>query len=96
MGVIVLVAGVVSAAALYLIRTYLAGPRPEDLLSNYRAANERQMGLMYGNSGVLMWDWLEALKQPGTEAIVILVLSALVALICFRVAWVEADEATQP
>jgi hypothetical protein len=95
-GIWVLVVGVVSAALVYFLRTWYATPSPEDLIPNYREAYARQMGLLYGHSGVVMWEGLDALAQPGTQAVIILVITAAVAFICFRVAWVDEDSAKRP
>ncbi len=40
-------------------------------------ASQRQMGVLYGKSGYLMEDLGNALKQPNTCAIVILMATAL-------------------
>jgi hypothetical protein len=92
----VLLVGCSSAALVYFLRTWYATPSPEDLLANYHEANARQMGLLYGHSGVVMWEGLQTLAQPGAQAIVILVVTALVSLICFRVGWVDDDRAKGP
>ena len=95
-GIWVLIVGLCSAALVYVLRTWLAAPSPEDLLTNYQEANARQMGLLYGHSGVLMWEGLESLARPGTQAILIAVVTLLIAFICFRVGWVDDDSAKRP
>jgi hypothetical protein len=92
-GVLTLAIGFVTALSVYAVGIYQRGPEIEDLIPNYTAANSRQMGLLYGHSGELMWETMQALKQPTIQAIVIAVVSVLVAIVCFRIAWLDADHA---
>ncbi len=41
------------------------------------------MGQLYGKSGLLIEQWSDDLKQPGTQAVLIMITSALVAGGCF-------------
>jgi hypothetical protein len=81
-GVIILFLGLASAGLLYWIRT-----RPEDpALEQYRRdesrAVSRQMQMLYGTSGNVMQDFLTALKRPGTEAIIIVIVTTLISGAC--------------
>lgn len=85
-GGVILLLGLVSAGLLYWIRT-----RPEDpALAQYRQDEarvvSRQMQMLYGTSGSVMQDFLTALKRPGTQAIIIIVVTALISGACFYLA----------
>jgi hypothetical protein len=41
------------------------------------------MGQLYGKSGLLIEQWSNDLKQPGTQAIIILIFSTVIAAGCF-------------
>lgn len=82
-GVIVLVLGMAGAGVVYWMGT--RSPDMSDDLSmvGYNRAETRQMGQLYGKSGLLIDEWFNDLEQPGTQAILIAGLSALVAAGCF-------------
>ena len=82
-GSIVLLAGITAAALVYWMGT--RSPDLSDLLSmqGFHRAEQRQMGRLFGKSGLLINEWSEALAKPGTQAILIAVVSALVFLGCF-------------
>ena len=50
----------------------------------FNRAEMRQMGQLYGKSGLLIEEWSNDLKQPGTQAVIIVAFSALVAAGCFH------------
>jgi hypothetical protein len=92
-GSVLLLSGLIAAALVYWIGTHRRDRDVEELIPNYSAANSRQMGLLYGHSGELMWEGIEALKAPEAQALVILVLSGLAAAVCFRIAWLDGQHA---
>jgi hypothetical protein len=82
-GVIVLLAGFCIAGLLYW-----TGNRPDDpALADYRQAEARaetrQMESLYGTSGDIMQKFMTAIKRPDTQAIAIIVITALVSGACF-------------
>jgi len=82
-GVIVLVLGLGSAGVVYWL-----GTRSPDVMDNlsmvgYNKAQTRQMGMLYGKMGPVIEEWFDDLKQPGTQAEIIAVVSILVAACCF-------------
>jgi hypothetical protein len=85
-GVIVLVLGIASAGMLYWLRT--RSPNLSDDLSmlGFNRATQRQMGQLYGRSGLLVEQWVDDLKQPGTQAILIAGFSVMVFAGCFHFA----------
>ena len=49
----------------------------------YGKPEERQMEILYGKQGELIEDWSNDLKQPGTQAVIIIVAAALFSGGCF-------------
>jgi hypothetical protein len=80
-GVIALVLGIAGAGIVYWTRS----PDLSDDLSmtGYDRAETRQMEILYGKQGELIEDWSNDLKQPGTQAVIIVVAAALIAGGCF-------------
>ena len=99
-GTVVLVCGVTGAALFYWFVARTAGPTLDELMPGYARARDRQIGIMMGNFGVTLMQWLDALKDPTTQAIMTAIVSTLVALGCFRVAWLldqqQPDEEPAP
>ena len=95
-GTVVLVCGIVGAALFYWIQVRSAPPVIDDIAAGYDKARQRQMGIMMGTLGVIMVGWIDTLADPGAQAIMIAAGAALVAAVCFRVAWLmdlpEPDE----
>lgn len=85
-GSLVLLFGVAGACLFYWIASRSAAPTMDDLMPGYSRARSRQIGIMMGDLGVTLMAWLDALKDPGTQAIIVAAVSALVGLACFRVA----------
>jgi hypothetical protein len=80
-GIIALVLGIAGAGIVYWTRS----PDLSDDLSmtGYNRAETRQMEILYGKQGELIEDWSNDLKQPGTQAVIIIVTAALIAGGCF-------------
>ena len=78
-----LLLGIASAGIVYWLGT--RSPDLSDDLSmvGYNKPEERQMEILYGKQGELIEDWSNDLKQPSTQAIIIVVVAALVAGGCF-------------
>src|ERR1700726_3992636 len=88
MGFVVVGLGIPGAGLFYWIEVRAAAPMIDELLPDYSRERTRDIGIMMGTLGVLMLGWTDALQRPGTQAIIIAAASALVALVCFRLAWV--------
>ncbi len=91
-GVIVLVLGIAAAGIVYWL-----GMRAPDLSNDlsmlgFNRAETRQMGQLYGKSGLLIEQWTEDLKQPGTQAIIIVIFSTVIAAGCFYFARLLDDD----
>jgi hypothetical protein len=82
-GTVVLVLGLGSAGLVYWLGT--RSPDVSDDLSmlGYNKAQTRQMGMLYGKMGPVIEEWFDDLKQPGTQAEIIVAVSILVAAGCF-------------
>ncbi len=50
------------------------------------------MGVLYGKMGVLILEWSDDLKQPGTQAVIIVAVSILIAAGCFYFARLSDDD----
>ena len=85
-GVVVLMAGLGGAGVIYWSGTH--SPRLEDDLwmVGYDKAESRQMGHLYGKMGPMIDDLLDDLKRPGTQAVAVAAVSAIIAFGCFRFA----------
>jgi hypothetical protein len=83
MGVLVLVLGIAGAGVVYWLGTRSANVNDDLSMVGFDRAQTRQMGQLYGKSGLLIEEWFDDLKQPGTQATLIAVVSTLVAAGCF-------------
>ena len=94
-GVVVLALGIGGAGILYWLRTRSPDFSNDLSMVGYNRAETRQMGRLYGKSGLLIEQWSNDLKQPGTQAILILVFSTLITTGCFYFArLLDCDEET--
>jgi hypothetical protein len=92
-GILMVVFGISAACVFYWIQSRSATPSLEDTLPDYRRQLAREIGIQQGTFGVMMLDWVEALRRPGTQAIIIVASAALVGLACFRAARNIEDDA---
>ena len=95
-GVLIVIAGLLSAGLFYGLETHNAGPSLEELIPGTSRANSRLMGIYYGHAGTMMWEWREALARPGVQALLIVLVAGIAAAVCFRIAWLDADRAREP
>ena len=49
----------------------------------FNKTRTRQMGMLYGKMGPVIEGWFDDLKQPGSQATIIVVVSTLIAAGCF-------------
>jgi hypothetical protein len=80
-GVVGLLLGLGGAGVVYWTRP----PDVSDDLAmvGYKRAETRQMEILYGKQGRLIEDLSNDLKQPGTQAILVIVVSVMIASGCF-------------
>jgi hypothetical protein len=94
-GIVVLALGIGGAGLVYWLGTRSPDVSDDVSMLGYNKAQTRQMEQLYGKSGLLIEEWTNDLKQPGTQAILIMVVSALVATGCFYFArLLESDNET--
>ena len=83
----VLVLGLTAAYVFYRVQSQSQAPTMDDLLPGYSDRRARQTGILMGGFVVSLLQGAETLKEPIAQAWIIAGASVLVALCCFRVAW---------
>jgi hypothetical protein len=92
----VLVLGLTGAYLFYRVRSQSVEPTIDELLPGFSERRARQTGILMGGFVVSLLEGADKLKEPATQAVIIAAVAVLVALCCFRVAWVierPADDA---
>lgn len=82
-GITVLALGIAAAGLVYWLGTRNANLSDDLSMQGFNRAEQRQMGQLYGKSGLLIEQWSDDLKRPGTQAIIIALFSAAIAAGCF-------------
>jgi hypothetical protein len=90
-GVSVLLLGISSACLVYWIGTRSPDLSDDISMVRFNKAESRQMAMLYGKMGLLIEDWTNDLKQPDTQAMLIVTTSILIALGCFYLARLSDD-----
>ena len=75
------------AGACLLYWSAARAPSMDDLMPGYSQKSARQTGIIMGSFVVTLLGWADALKDPVTQAVIVAVVSVMVAAICFRIAW---------
>jgi hypothetical protein len=91
-GAVVLALGIVGAGIVYWLGTRSTDLSGDLSMVGYNKPAERQMEILYGKQGELIEDWSNDLKQPGTQAVIILVTTALIAGGCFYFARLHDED----
>lgn len=91
-GVFVLVLGLAGAGAVYWMGMHSSEPTEDELLPGNAKAESHQMGVLYGKMGILISQWSDDLKQPGTQAAIIAAASILITAGCFYFARLSDDD----
>ena len=82
-GIIVLLLGIGGAGVVYWLGTHAPDVSGDLSMVGYNRARTRQMGMLYGKMGPVIEEWFDDLKQPGTQAEIIITVSILIAAGCF-------------
>jgi len=82
-GVIVLALGIGGAGTLYWLRTRTPDISDDLSMQGFNRATQRQMGRLYGKSGLLIDEWADDLQRPGTQAALVAGFSVVVFVGCF-------------
>lgn len=90
-GTVVIFLAVVSASVVYWRGRGDERLSEDPSMGRYNKANQRQMELMYGKMGAVTEDLFEHLKQPGTQAAIIVIGGGLIAAGCFYFARLVSD-----
>jgi hypothetical protein len=90
-GIVILLLGGAGAGWVYWLGAKSAALMNDPEMLGFNRAKHWQMGVMFGGMGNLMDDLAEDLKQPATQAILIVVVSVIIAAVCFLFA--RAQEA---
>lgn len=85
-GMIVLLFGFSGAGLVYWLGTRTVDISEDDSMTGFDRSTTRQMGILYGKQGEVLEDWLDDLKQPGTQAIIIGGATVLATFVCFKFA----------
>ena len=80
---VVLLLGIFGADLAYWLGTHAARTADDPAMMGNEKAQSRQEEILYGKQSVLIDSWMQDLKQPGTQAVIIVVTAALVAGGCF-------------
>jgi hypothetical protein len=83
MGIIVLLLGIGSASIVYWLGTRSADLAADPSTVGYYKASSRQMGILYGQMGILIEDLFDDLKRPGVQAAIIVAIATVIAFGCF-------------
>ena len=90
-GRIVLLLGIVCSGVYYNIAMRNATPSVEELLPGSARAEARQRGILFGPSGALMMEWMDTFTLPSTQAVLIVIVAAVVSAVCFHAARIHDE-----
>jgi hypothetical protein len=82
-GIVILLLGCIGAGWVYWLGQKAATLMDDPSMQSFNQAKHWQMGVMFGGMGSWMDDLVEDLKQPGTQAILIVVVAVILAAGCF-------------
>ena len=82
-----LVSGIAGALVFYWIQIRSAAPLLDESAGGYARSQQHQMGQLMGTLGLVMAKWTDAFSEPGVQALLVAASAALVAGLCFRVAF---------
>ena len=82
-GIVVLSLAIVSAGVVYWRGKEAEKVFEDPSMGGFNKANQRQMEMLYGKMGTVTEDLIQFLKQPRTQAAIILIGGGLIAAGCF-------------
>jgi hypothetical protein len=85
-GTLVLIFGLAGACIFYWRLGRSPARTMDELLPGYSQARARQNEILMGTMVVTLLGWVDTLKDPAAQALIIAGGSVLVALVCFRIA----------
>jgi hypothetical protein len=84
--------GVIVAGYVYWLGIHPAQPSLEDLLPGSKRLTQRQVGLLYGHSGQIVYEWMQDARRPEVKALIILLGAAISAYLYVRLSGSDAHE----
>ena len=93
--VIIVLLGVISAGLVYWLGSRGRDYSDDPSMIGFNRAADRQMAELYGKQGQLVEDLTDLLKQPGTQAVLIVTAAAVIAVGCLYFARKLEHEATE-
>jgi flagellar basal body-associated protein FliL len=94
-GVLILLLGLAGAGAVYWLGSRTPDYSDDPSMAGFNRSEERQMAILYGKQGQFIEDLENSLKQPGTQAILIVAAAAVIAAGCFYFARILEEETKQ-
>lgn len=94
-GAIIGLLGLSAAVAVYWAETPSAAVQEEAAMTGFNRASERQMAVLYGKQGQFVEELTRSLKQPETQAVLILAVTAVMVAMSFYAAHRFAEEARE-
>jgi hypothetical protein len=85
-GIVVLLLGAGGAWLVYWLGIRSADVMDDPSMVGFYRAQNRQMGMLYGKMGLAVEQLFDDLKQPSTQAKIIVAVSVIVAAGCFYLA----------
>ncbi len=83
----------VLAILVYRIAVATYEPTLQEVLPDSAASIERQRGILFGRTGVVMFGWLAALQRPSGLAALVIVAGLIGAAVFYQAAYrIEIDE----
>ena len=80
------------AGLVYWLGMRSAAPMDDLAMQGFNRVEQQQMNQLFGGAGGLIEDGATALKQPGTQAMLIVVAAGVLAAGCFYFAHRQANE----
>jgi hypothetical protein len=96
LGLVVLLLGIGCAGLVYWLGTRSPDVMDDVSMVGFNKAQRRQMSQLYGKAGLAVEEFADDLKQPGTQAKIIISFSVVAALGCFYIAWLKDRAAEAP
>jgi hypothetical protein len=81
---VILLLGLAGAGTLYWLKARPLDYSSDPALLGFDRAERQQMGVLYGKQGELVEELDDTLRKPGTQASLIILGAAVVALGCFQ------------
>jgi len=92
-GIVVLLLGIGGAGLICWLGSRAQNLPDDPSMLGYDRAADRQTQMLYGRQSLVLDELTDGLKQPGTQAIILIAVSGIIAAVCFRFARLLTREA---